>query len=204
MNRSDAGKKGYQKTGHIIRERLEERSRKTRQEYESNPNICPTCNTVVPYEKRINKFCSQSCAATFNNKGVVRVKTSNAANCANCDAKKEKRHNKYCDACIAVGVYTRKVTSLEEAGSDRSRKRVILEIRGHQCEKCGLSEWLNKPIPLDLDHVDGNPDNNVESNLRLLCPNCHALTETYKGANTGVDSSRHKMRRKRYSEGKTF
>ena len=54
-----------------------------------------------------------------------------------------------------------------------------------KCACCGLSEWLNQPMPLELDHINGvNNDNRIE-NLRLLCPNCHALTGTYRGKNQG-------------------
>jgi hypothetical protein len=58
-------------------------------------------------------------------------------------------------------------------------KRLVSE-RGHRCESCGLTEWLDKPIPLEVDHVDGNNTNNDDSNLRLLCCNCHALTPTWR------------------------
>lgn len=52
-----------------------------------------------------------------------------------------------------------------------------------KCEKCGLVEWNNLPIPLELDHVNGvNTDNRIE-NLRILCPNCHAQTPTYRRKN---------------------
>ena len=51
------------------------------------------------------------------------------------------------------------------------------------CECCGLTEWREKPIALELDHINGvNNDNRIE-NLRILCPNCHAQTETYRGRN---------------------
>jgi Zn finger protein HypA/HybF involved in hydrogenase expression len=175
-----------------------------RQRYEENPYLCPQCNEPIPYEKRHNKFCNQSCAASFNNKGVVRVRTTRDANCANCGNKKEKRHNKYCDVCISQGVHIRRYDDPAQAKHDPARKRILLSKREYKCESCGLSEWIGQKIPLELDHIDGNSDNNNESNLRLICPNCHALTETYKGANAGKNSSRHKMRRKRYSEGKTY
>lgn len=51
------------------------------------------------------------------------------------------------------------------------------------CNSCSLTEWLQGLIPLELDHIDGNHSNNELSNLRLLCPNCHALTPTYRGKN---------------------
>ena len=51
------------------------------------------------------------------------------------------------------------------------------------CANCKRTTWLKQPMPLELDHIDGNPRNNQLANLRLLCPNCHALTPTYRGKN---------------------
>lgn len=68
--------------------------------------------------------------------------------------------------------------------SNRLRKRLISEgILPEICSSCNLGIWLDKPIPLELDHIDGNHENNDLSNLRLLCPNCHAFTSTYRGKN---------------------
>lgn len=53
----------------------------------------------------------------------------------------------------------------------------------HLCECCKLKEWNNKPIPLELHHKDGNKYNNTLSNLVLLCPNCHAQTDSYRAKN---------------------
>lgn len=51
------------------------------------------------------------------------------------------------------------------------------------CECCGLNTWLDKPITLELEHIDGNNRNNVIENLKLLCPNCHSMTSTWRGRN---------------------
>jgi len=52
-----------------------------------------------------------------------------------------------------------------------------------KCVSCDLTDWMGEPIPLELDHIDGDNTNNELSNLRLLCPNCHARTPTYRGKN---------------------
>lgn len=53
----------------------------------------------------------------------------------------------------------------------------------HRCEQCGIETWEGEPVPLDLDHIDGNNRNNVRDNLRFICLNCHGLTKTFKGRN---------------------
>lgn len=59
-------------------------------------------------------------------------------------------------------------------------KKHLISNRGHKCENCTNSTWLEKPIPLELEHIDGNSLNNDITNLKLLCPNCHAFTPTYR------------------------
>lgn len=68
--------------------------------------------------------------------------------------------------------------------SFKLKRRLLKEgLKQHICECCRLSEWQDSPIPLELHHLNGdNRDNRLE-NLQLLCPNCHALTESYRGRN---------------------
>jgi hypothetical protein len=56
----------------------------------------------------------------------------------------------------------------------------------HECSSCKLSEWMGNPIPIELDHINGNNQDNSLENLRILCPNCHALTPTYRGKNIAI------------------
>jgi 5-methylcytosine-specific restriction endonuclease McrA len=70
------------------------------------------------------------------------------------------------------------------------RQRLIAEgIFQHQCVSCGLAEWLERPIPLEIDHINGDRRDHRLENLRLLCQNCHALTDNYRGKNKGGGSS---------------
>lgn len=62
-------------------------------------------------------------------------------------------------------------------------KLIKEKIFQHQCSRCKLTEWQDVQIPLELDHIDGDNHNNELKNLRLLCPNCHALTDTYRAKN---------------------
>lgn len=69
---------------------------------------------------------------------------------------------------------------------DRIRN-YLFEKYNNKCSVCGWGETnpFTGRIPLEVEHIDGNAKNNRPENLTLLCPNCHSLTATYRGANRG-------------------
>jgi hypothetical protein len=72
-------------------------------------------------------------------------------------------------------------------GSTSHLKRRLIEegVLARRCERCEITTWLGRPAPLQLDHRNGDRTDNRVRNLRLLCANCHALTDTYCGRNIG-------------------
>jgi transposase-like protein len=78
------------------------------------------------------------------------------------------------------------VVGTSRADTSKLKRRLIGEgMKEHCCEVGGLVEWNDLPIPLELDHINGRRDDNRLENLRLICPNCHAQTPTYRGRNIG-------------------
>lgn len=171
------------------------------------------------------KFCSSSCSTIFNNKNrpvTTNEKISNTlkngikkilSNCIVCDKKTKKIDSLYCsNNCHMEHRYITYIDKWKKNEVDGKRgkdgiskniKRYLFEKYDNKCSKCDWSvknEYTGN-IPLEVEHIDGNSENNKEENLTLLCPNCHSLTETYKGANRG--NGRYN-RRKRYNDGKSY
>ena len=84
-------------------------------------------------------------------------------------------------AAKPIGVYLvrgRRVSRFHLKG------RLLAEgLKENRCETCGVSEWRDKPLPLALHHVNGDPLDNRLENLQLLCPNCHAQTPNFGSLN---------------------
>jgi hypothetical protein len=64
------------------------------------------------------------------------------------------------------------------------KKRLISEgLKKNICENCNISEWMGKKIECELDHIDGDRSNHILLNLKILCPNCHSQTPTFRSKN---------------------
>ena len=70
--------------------------------------------------------------------------------------------------------------SFETLIKPASIKSRLIKYRSATCEICKLNTWMGKDIALELHHIDGNNRNNDQNNLLLICPNCHAQTDTYR------------------------
>lgn len=127
--------------------------------------------------------------------------------CLNCknplDNKKKKYCSNKCQKEFEYRAYIEKWKNNQVSGM-RGDYQLSMYIRRYIFEKynnkCALCGWSRKntftgQIPLEIEHIDGNFENNEENNLILLCPNCHALTATYKGANL----NRGRKARKKYN-----
>ena len=88
-----------------------------------------------------------------------------------------------------------KTRSLEEIlqkgvyySSNKLKNRLLKSgLKNARCENCGLDSWLDQPIKLELHHINGDHSDNRLENIQLLCPNCHAYTDTYRGKNINPD-----------------
>ncbi len=127
-------------------------------------------------------------------------------NCLNCgkeNRRTNQKSNKYCNnQCQKDFEYKESIKNWSFTAPGKGRiKRYLAEMFGNKCSVCGIDSWNGRDIVLELEHKDGNSENNSKDNVCLMCPNCHSQTPTYKGANKG--NGRY-IRRKRYAEGKSF
>ena len=174
-----------------------ERKQKRIEEYNLSPTKCKHCGKVLDYEHRNNKFCCCSCAASFNNIGVVRKVSLIQKNrvCGFCGIELKKRSQKhFCsNSCQQKFIWQNTKDKIEKTGcfevgfgNEASRKlvkRYLIEKYGHKCSICGISEWMGKEAPLVVDHIDGDATNCRVDNFRLVCGNCDMQLPTYKRRN---------------------
>jgi hypothetical protein len=127
-------------------------------------------------------------------------------NCLSCDKEyitSEVKAGKFCNRkCQTDYQYKESINNWDTiTPGRRAIKKFLAETFGKKCSICSISSWNEKEIVLELEHKDGNSQNNSKDNLCLICPNCHSQTTTYKAKNKG--NGRY-IRRKRYAEGRSY
>jgi len=173
-----------------------------------NYTECIECGKqLVPPQTKRNKFCGSSCAATYNNnliRAPKRVKTGGYKDCLNCGKTNYYppsdllKGGKYCsNVCQKEYEWKERVLIIESRGveviSDYEPtqrdilKKYLIWKHGEKCMECGwceINEWTGI-IPIQLDHIDGDPHNPSLNNVQLLCGSCHTLTEFYGARGKG-------------------
>lgn len=122
-------------------------------------HYCLNCGKELDCSYGIHKYCSTKCQHDYEYKQYI------------------ERYKK--DNSIAK--------STKWGQIPKPLQRYIFAKYDNKCCICGWSKInpFTNTLPLEIDHIDGNSENNSEENLRLICPNCHSLTPTYRGANRG-------------------
>lgn len=120
--------------------------------------------------------------------------------CAYCKRLVSKSALKYCsNKCQCDHQYVQYIVrwklnevdgsrGLRAKGISRHLRRYLFEKYNAECSQCGWKEVNDKTgeVPLEIDHLNGDADDNREQNLRLLCPNCHSLTPNFRNLNKGL------------------
>lgn len=152
---------------------------------------CGTCKKKI-YRKRKQlrekNFCSRICLA--NSRKKIR------GLCIKCDNQLEKNQTKYCSHKCQHQTQkeeaVRKWVSGEWSGMAKNEiseiiRNWLFEKYERKCQKCNWAEinHKTKKVPVQINHIDGNWQNNRPENLEILCPNCHSLTDNFGALNKG-------------------
>ena len=146
---------------------------------------CPKCNND---HTNNGLFCSRSCAnsRTFSEESKIKKSEANKRfHQTLSDHEKDIINQRLKLLSIATQGYRLELLMSKDFDTlayQSKRKRVLIE-QNFKCNRCNADTWFGKPLTLELEHVDGNHQNDIRSNLVALCPNCHSLTTTWRGRN---------------------
>lgn len=153
--------------------------------------VCLACGAPFNYKRDPQqKFCSRSCSAKLSNEGRGRP----IGECLACQRKTSSSQRIFCSRKCAASHKTAKIidkwfadpnTGTCQQGLIRPIKTYLITLAENKCSLCGWNK-INPSTgrcPIEIDHIDGNCYNNAPENLRVICPNCHSLTPTYRALN---------------------
>lgn len=142
------------------------------------------CNNEATHRISNGKMC---CSITYSMCPAVRERNSlGLKRCYNNNNIKPKFNEFDREKSILKkkDIAAEKLLNGTYTGNNDGIKKILLHLGvEYKCQHCGIEEWYGNKISLELDHIDGNNLNNSIDNLRLLCPNCHSITPTWRGKN---------------------
>ena len=149
------------------------------------------CGQYGFYKMNNHKWC---CSPHYNSCAAMKQRNTEGLKRA---YKEGRKKNHYTDEHRAITIKNRKDDVIKDLFTEANAKyrsnhylkKMIkdFELLPWKCSCCSIENWQGKDIILELDHIDGSAHNCKLENLRLLCPNCHSQTDTFrgKGINTG-------------------
>lgn len=188
---------------------------------------CENCGIDHNGSYGSGRFCSSKCARGFSTKanrdeisrkvsialgGTGELKKGHNSHCLQCSKKLSHSQKKFCSKECEIQykqdqyfAYIESIGEFVSGDNNKTPKKYLIHKLGHKCQICGVEKWMGKPVPLVLDHIDGNSDNHKLDNCRLVCRNCDGLLSTFAGRNKG--NGRHTKRmqdkKRREIEGKS-
>lgn len=146
--------------------------------------ICENCEVEHTGEYGSGRFCTSKCARGFSTKlkrTEINQKVSSSLK------GRPSRPSQPCKVETVAKIKHTWTIKLLEADFDKlsydtKRRRIIIEQDG-KCNHCGVADWYGSTLPLEVDHINGINDDNRRENLEAICPNCHSVTDTWRGRN---------------------
>jgi hypothetical protein len=157
---------------------------------------CENCKEIHDGSYGSGRFCEAKCARGFSTKGKREEINSKVS--------KKLKGNRYGGSQIQKGTpaYEKWIDKIKVTWAKKRQKKIeemkklpfeewsrdvmisqVSNDQEHACNKCKNTHWIGEVITLELEHIDGNNRNDKRYNLELLCPNCHSLTNTWRGRN---------------------
>jgi len=152
--------------------------------------ICKSCKKELSIEefydngyRRIFNKCKKCSTKAAHMRQIEKLRKKYGIPIKNCISCKDENRCKICTVEYKI------LNRIYNVHPENLRSYLIF-IRGHKCEECKNIVWYGKQIPLDTHHIDGNKKNNILTNLKLLCKNCHALTDNYCFKNSLISKNK--------------